>query len=82
MTSRISKRTVALFLLIALSISLFACTLSDAVQKLAEPIDAAACKSYCKRMPNAVFSKYIYEKDACYCRLDSGTKILIYQTLP
>jgi len=81
MTSRTFRQATILFLLAALSLPLFACALSDAVQKVAELIDKAACRIAIGRMPDVEFSRYLYATDACYGRTGDSNEILVYQTL-
>ncbi len=66
-------------LTLAIIISLLGCGL---VQRVAEPIDRAACVATIKRTPDVEFSRYVYKNDACYDVTASGDEILIYQTLP
>jgi len=77
MTSRTFRQATILFLLAALSLPLFACALSDAVQKVAELIDKAACRVLCRRA-EMKFYEYSYWKDRCDCKNTNGDIITLY----
>ena len=58
------KGCLPLILLALLTLSLLACGLSDAVQKVAEPLDEHGCRVDCQECE---FSRYIYETNSCFC---------------
>ena len=51
------------------------------IERIAEPIDRAACVATIKGMPDVEFSRYVYSTDACYGRTSEGGEILVYQTI-
>ena len=57
------KGCLPLILLALLTLSLLACGLSDAVQKVAEPLDEQGCRTSCQECE---FSRYIYKTNSCF----------------
>jgi len=71
------QRSTILLLLIVLSLILLACTLTDTVQKFAEPIDTRGCRVDCARA-DMDFGHYVYVSNSCWCVGEDGNEVKLY----
>lgn len=72
------KRYIKCALLFVLLLSTLACGISDAVRKVAEPVDKSVCQADCAR-EGLDFLSYDYEDHRCKGTDVDGNEITLYE---